>query len=283
MSNHILPQSARSESFYHKAIKRLIFKYISDNNKNILKKSSEKYINNRRADVYFKLNSSQEVVVEVQNSKITVKEIINRTEHYNKIGIFVLWILYGSGSCVASPKFPEDKKNVKISMVENFLHRMYGGRVYYVSINFYKDKTTISTPFALYFSHSSNKKNRKIFRAKYESYYIKNVNFTKIPSWNILCVNYNGYKLARFYDKSIKRVLKSQIIDYFHVNSKSCKSEKKLIKLIIAYFKHKYGEFLILKAFLELIKEKKIEFNHRIIKKKFRRNFDLNYNLKSSE
>lgn len=267
MSNILLNHNTKSESFCHKAIKRLIFKYISENNKNIEEKSLEKYVSNRRSDVYFRLNSGVEIVVEVQNSKITVKEIVNRTEHYNKNGIHVLWILYGKGACVASPKFPEDKKDVKISMAENFLHRMYSGRVYYVNINFYKDKTTISAPFALHFSFSSKKKNRKIFRVKYESYYIKNVNYAKISSWAICFVNYNGFKLARFYDRSVKRILKSQIINYFKIIPKNYKSNMKLVKLIIKHFKQKYGISLILNALVELFKEKKIETDLRVIKK----------------
>jgi competence CoiA-like predicted nuclease len=264
MSNLLSTHNAKSESFYHKVIKGLVFKYISENNKRVSEKSLEKYIDNRRADVYFRLKSGEQVVVEVQNSKIPVKEIIDRTKHYNKNGIYVLWILYGNGKCVASPKFPEDKRNVKISNVENFLHRMYGGRVYYVNINFYEEKTTVSTPFALYFSNSSNKKNRKIFRTKYESYYIKNANYTKISSWNLLCVEFNGFKLARFYDKNIKRVIKSQIISY---HKRIGIHEKKMLNSIIKHFKEKYGLFLILQALLELTKEKKIALNHRIIHK----------------
>ncbi len=267
MSNLLSTHNTKSESFYHKAIKRLFFKFISEYNKNVREKSLEKYINNRRADVYFRLNSGEQIVVEVQNSKISVKEIIDRTEHYNKMGIYVLWILYGNGSCVASPKYPQDKKNVKISPVENYLHKTYGGRVYYVNFNFYEDKTTISAPFALHFSDSLNKKNQKIFRTKYESYYIKNVNYTKIPSWNLLCVEFNEFKLARFYDKSIKRVIKNQIISFFKRNLKKETNQKKILNSIIKYFKQKYGLSLILQTLLELTKEKKIELNHRIINK----------------
>ncbi len=267
MSNLFSTHNAKSESFYHKAIKRLFLKFISENNKNVREKSLEKYINKRRADVYFRLNSGEQIVVEVQNSKITVKEIVARTNHYNKMGIYVLWILYGNGSCIASPKYPQDKKNIKISPAENFLHRMYGGRVYYVNFNFYEEKTTISAPFALHFSHSSNKKNRKIFRTKYDVYYIKNVNYTKIPSWNLLCVEFNEFKLARFYDKSIKRVIKSQIISFYKKNLKKETSQKKILNSIITGFKQKYGLSLILQTLLELTKEKKIELNHRIINK----------------
>ena len=267
MTNPFSTESARSESFYHKAIKRLIYTYISDNKKNVVEKSLEKYINSRRADVYFRLNSGEQIVVEVQNSNIPVKEIIERTKHYNTNGIYVLWILSGNGNCVASPKYPEDKKNVKISTVENFLHRMYGGRVYYVNINFYENKTTISTPFALHFSPSSNRKNRKRFKTKYGSYYIKNLNFSKIPSWNLLCVDFNEFKLARFYDKNIKRVIKSQIIIYYKRNLKKFPRKKKLLNSIIRLFKEKYGVFLILRAILELTKEMKIELNQIIIRK----------------
>ncbi|MFX0005963.1 MAG: competence protein CoiA family protein [Promethearchaeota archaeon] len=129
MTNLLSAYNAKSESFYHKAIKRLLLKFISESNKRIIEKSLEKYINNRRADVYFKLNSGEEIVIEVQSSKISVKEIIERTEHYNNAGIYVLWVLYGNGTCVASPKSAVDKKDIKISTVENFLFKMLGGRV----------------------------------------------------------------------------------------------------------------------------------------------------------
>jgi len=267
MVNLLSTHNGKAESFYHKAIKRLFFKYISENNSDITEKSLEKYINNRRADVFFKLKSGKQIVIEVQNSKITVKEIINRTEYYNNVGIYVLWILYGNGACVASPKLPEDKKNSKISTVENFLHRMFAGRVYYVNMNLYDEKVTISTPFALYFSPSSSKKNQKLFHTKYENYYIKNVNFARIPNWNLLCVNYNSFKIARFFDKNVKRELKDQISLYNKNKLNYSISKNKLFKLTIKHFKYKYGIPLIYKALLELIQEKKLIFNHRIVNK----------------
>ncbi len=78
--------------------------------------------------------------MEIQNSKITVKDIRQRTEYYNKKNIFGLWIFHGRGSCAASPKFPKDIKDVKISMAENFLHKMYFGRVYYTNLSFVNNK-----------------------------------------------------------------------------------------------------------------------------------------------
>ncbi|KKL88421.1 hypothetical protein LCGC14_1924850, partial [marine sediment metagenome] len=97
MKNKLLLESNKSESLYHKAIKQLIFKSATEKNNPIIEKSLEKHFGNRRADVYFKLKSGEEIVVEVQNSKITVKEIKQRTEDYNKKNIFVLWILHGMG------------------------------------------------------------------------------------------------------------------------------------------------------------------------------------------
>jgi hypothetical protein len=292
MSNLLSIYHRKSESFYHKAIKRLFYKYISENNRDIVEKSLEKYINNRRADVYFRFQSGKQIVIEIQNSKISIKEIISRTVYYNKENIYVLWILYGNGSCVGESKYPEDKMDIKISTVENFLHNMYGGRVYYVSMHSYEDKITISPPFALYFSLSSRKKNRKLVQSKYERFYIKNVNFAKIPSWNLLCVNYNNFKLARFYDKNVKRKLKNKIIvflkkkeieniDKTKADSKNVKNhnankvlnfkqykKKKLIKLILNNFNDKYGKSIIFQSLFELIKGKRIDLDKKFIVKK---------------
>ncbi|MFX0040137.1 MAG: competence protein CoiA family protein [Promethearchaeota archaeon] len=292
MSNILSIHNTKSESFYHKTIKRLFFKYISENNRGITEKSLEKYINNRRADVYFRFKSGEQIVIEIQNSKIPIKEIITRTEFYNNDGIYILWILYGDGACVASAKFPEDKRNIKISTLENFLHRMYGGRVYYVNLHFYNDKITISPPFALHFSLSSCKKYRKIFQTKYEKFYIKNVNYAKIPSWSLLCVNYNGFKLARFYDRSIKIILKKEIfmflkkkvnedldndrsdlknVQIYHgrrIIDLQYYKKKKLIKLILKHFNNTYGKYIIFQSIVELIQERKIDFDKKYVLKK---------------
>ena len=119
-----LIHETNSESFYHKAIKQMVFKFISQKSSNVIKSFTEKYFNNRRADVYFELSNGKKAVVEVQHSRISIKEIIERTEEYNNQNIYVLWILHGEGKCVASPKNPEHKKKLKISSVEKFLHKV---------------------------------------------------------------------------------------------------------------------------------------------------------------
>ena len=270
MIKDLIIEGTKSESIYHKAIKQLIFKSVSEKNSAIIEKSLEKHFDNRRADVYFKLKSGEEIVVEVQNSKITVKDIRQRTEDYNKKNIFVLWILHGRGSCAASPKFPKDIKDVKISMAENFLHKMYFGRVYYTNLSFVNNKTTVSSPFALHFSPSWKKKNRKMFHSHYDTFLIKNVNFVNILSWNLLTVNYNGFKLARFYDKNIKSILKENIFQYILYNLRNSQKHYKyrhLRKLVLNRFSYNYGRYLILDSFSDLIKDKHPDFEEKYILK----------------
>lgn len=276
MGNIVLELNKKSESFYHKAIKQLIYKFVSEANKNIVESCTEKYLKNRRADVFFKFKNGYEVVVEIQHSKISVNEISERTKEYNQKGIHVLWILHGKGKCVASPKFPEHKKNVKISSTEKFLHTMYGGRVYYVNVNNKENNFTVTYPFALHFSFS-DKKSKKSFRKNFEYYYIRNSNCTPIPNWNILCTNFKGIKIARFYDKNIKALLEYKILnfveDFTKRDPQDCRKYRKgknLIKLIINRFKNYYGKPLIIDC-ISLIKDK-IEINEKSIikfKKKY--------------
>jgi hypothetical protein len=284
-----------AESFSHKAIKQLILKYMAKNDSNIIKSSLEKYFQNRRADVYFKFRDGKEVVVEIQNSRISVKEIIDRTLDYNKKGMYVLWLLNGKGKIVNSPKMLCHMKDLKISPAEHFLHKIYGGRVYYVTLNKHNNKTTITPPFALHFS-PSKKNSTQIFKSKFDYYYIRNVNFVKIPNWKLLCVDYT-FKIARFYDKHALKILKFKILGFLQEilkrNCSNCQKRfkllrrctlsshcdfqpytgKKLIKIIIAYFGSKYGTPIILKALRQLSLVRKIDVKEKIIYKKFKKYF----------
>ncbi len=84
--------------------------------------SLEERIENRRADVFIKYLDGKRVAIEVQNSYIKVGDLIQRTKDYNKLGIYVLWILSGEGPCVASKKYSQNTKNVMINSLENYLH-----------------------------------------------------------------------------------------------------------------------------------------------------------------
>jgi len=259
--------STPAESYFHKTIKLLLYKHLYENDDSIVKRSLEKYFGNRYADVYFKLDTGKEVVVEVQNSKISVKEIIMRTKDYNVKGIFVLWMLYGEGKCVASSKRPIDDKLIKISLAENALHRIYGGRVYYVNLAICNNKAALRNPFALHFSKPIKKKLRGIFKTRYDSYFFRDSIFTQIPSWNILCTEFSGYKIARFYDKNLKTILREKIVNIYNKEKKARSKEKRIIKAMLEAFEKKYGRYMIYYVIIELANEFRIDFCRKIIDK----------------
>jgi competence CoiA-like predicted nuclease len=263
--------STPAESYSHRAIKLFLYKYFYENDKRIVKRSLEKYLGNRFADVYFRLKNGKEIAIEVQNSKISSKEIINRINDYNKQGVHVLWILYGEGNCVASPKHPINAKRVKISLVENTLHRIYGGRVYYVNLSFRNDKASLQKPFALHFSKPYKKKLRGVFKTRYNSYFFRDSIFTEIPNWTLLCTEFSGYKIARFYDKNLKSVLKEKIVKIYRKEKKARRNSKKIVQIILDTFEKKYGRYMIFYVIIELIDGNVIDFPRKIylkIKKK---------------
>ena len=274
--NYLIPKiESKSESFAHKVIKQLLYKKILENNSNISDASLEKYFESRRADVYFKLKSGQEVVIEIQNSPITSKEITARTKDYNNRGIYVLWILYGDGRCVGSPKNPKHVKNLKISPAEIRLHQLYRGRVYYVNIKYDKEKITATLPFGLHFTNSDNIA-PILFRKRFESFFIRNVNYTYIPSWNLLCTSSNNYKIARFYDRNAKSTLVESLRSFIKRTNlsrnqkiKNSKGTKKIFKVICLLYQDEYGKFFIIKALRQLIRNKEL-----ILKEKFLINYE---------
>ena len=183
-----------------------------------------------------------------------------------------MWILHGKGNCVASTKNPEHQKDVKISPVEKFLHKIYGGRVYYVNVNTYFHETTITFPFALHYSLSDKKSKRKVYRKNFEYFYYRNSNFSMIYNWKLLCVDYNGFKITRFYDKNIKLLLKNQIYNFIRFfikrypqNYDKKSKTKKLIKNIIKEFSYHYGNAIIIEC-IYLLKDK-IQLNEKYISK----------------
>ncbi|MHA1344242.1 MAG: competence protein CoiA family protein, partial [Promethearchaeota archaeon] len=213
MSKIVKKLNSTSESFEHKAIKQLFYKYFQKFNSNIKNISLEKYIYSRRADIYIKLKNGKEIVVEIQKSNISIKEINKRTRDYNERGIYILWILYGKGQVVGSPKSPKNEKNLKISSAEKYLHTIYGGRVYYVNINIKNNDLKITLPYALHFSLSDKYKSTP-YKANFRTYFIRDTYYSKIPSWNLLCIKFNDYRIARFFDRNVKINLQNQLIDF---------------------------------------------------------------------
>ncbi|MFX1456609.1 MAG: competence protein CoiA family protein [Promethearchaeota archaeon] len=272
--NYLLPKiESKSESFAHKIIKKLIYKKILENNPSIIDASLEKYFESRRADVYLKFDTGQEVAIEIQNSPITSKEITTRTKDYNRRGIYVLWVLYGDGRCVGAPKNPKHIKNVKISPAEMRLHQLYRGRVYYVTIKYEQEKITATLPFGLHFTNSDNIA-PILFRKRFESFFVRNVNYTYIPNWNILCTLYNNYRIARFYDRNAKSTLVENLRVFAKRNNlfrnqsfKKSKSTKKVFKVICSLFGDEYGKYFIINALQSLIRNKELILSEKYLTK----------------
>ncbi|MHA1274341.1 MAG: competence protein CoiA family protein [Promethearchaeota archaeon] len=263
--------STKNEGFYHKVMKQLIFKYISKSS-SISRIIKEKYIRSRRADVFIQLKSGEQIIVELQHSSITIKEIIERTEDYNKAGVYVLWILHAKGKCVAEPRSIRHKKHVRISPAENFLHKMYGGRVYY--IDFQNRNKKVTPPFALHFSYS-NRTRTGIFYKNFTRYYIRDQNYALIPNWNLFPTRFKNFKIARFYDNQVQNDLIMKISDFLKLylknkdvllNHNSRKYTKRIIKLIYKKFQKYYGKPLILSSLKQL--SNSFHFNTDIINKK---------------
>ena len=165
--------STPAESYSHKVIKQYLYNQIFESNPDIAERSLEKNIGKRYADVYFKFQTGKEMVIEVQHSQISVREIVQRTNDYNKQGMFILWILHGEGRCVAAPKDPVDSKGTKISMAESYLHKIYGGRVYYLNLKTRKGKLSSVDLFALHYVKPYKKSKRALFRGRYSSFYYR--------------------------------------------------------------------------------------------------------------
>ena len=150
-------KGSSSESRDHKAMKYILLNEITKHDLLIKEKTTEKYFGNRFADIYFRMRNGTKIAVEVQNSAISVNEIKNRMNDYNKKGVHVLWILNGEGKCCFAPKQLIDQTRVKISPAEIFIHRIYGGRVYYIKLKEKKKKISFFQVYGLHFSTTLEK------------------------------------------------------------------------------------------------------------------------------
>jgi competence CoiA-like predicted nuclease len=222
-----LPESLQrtsSESFSHKLIKHFLFIYLRKHNKNVLQSEKERYFGEHRADLYFKFKSGHQLVIEVQNSPISIAEIKKRNEFYSTLDIYVLWILYAKGKVAISSKPKIHQKCARISPAEHYLHHLYRGRVYYVNIKTYKRKTTITPPYALHFSYSKTFP-AKLIKKKFRHYFLRNINYVSLPNWNILFTRYQNTKVGRFYDKHYRRILASELREFIQTHTKvNCKN-----------------------------------------------------------
>jgi hypothetical protein len=82
-----------------------------------------------------------------------------------------------------------------------------------------------------------------------------------------VCTEFSGFKIARFYDKNLKIILKDRIVTYYLIKKNDLKKGKKLIKSIEKHFNKEFGKYMILNAIIELTNEKRIEISFKLIRK----------------
>ena len=263
LENFVLEESS-SESRIHKAMKYILLNEITKHNRIINEKTTEKYFGNRFADIYFEMKDRSEIVVEVQNSVISVNEIKNRMNDYNKNGVHVLWILNGDGKCCFSPKQPIDQTLAKMSPAEIFLHRIYGGRVYYVKLKETKKRISLLQVYGLHFSKTLEKKHRGMFKTQYGNFFIRDTHFIQIADLKLLLTDFSGYKIARFYDKNFRNQCELELSLYIQ-KFQLLEINKRALRKILKQYKSKFGTFIIFYSLLRLRDSKNCKINNKIL------------------
>ncbi|GAG05062.1 unnamed protein product, partial [marine sediment metagenome] len=84
---------------------------------------------------------------------------------------------------------------------------------------------------------------------------------------NIMCTEFAGFKIARFYDKNIKSLLKENILNFYKIEKKGGINDKKFVREVVRTFRKKYGLFLIYNSIVELYTKNKIGLSRKIVAK----------------
>ena len=111
----------KGESEAHRNCKQSIFEALKVS-PSITECELEKNFGRVVSDVFFVLDD-RKVAIEVQVSNLTMNRIIERTEAYNDLGIYVLWLPLFNRKLNEAPYAPKSW--------EKWLHATYFGRVYY--------------------------------------------------------------------------------------------------------------------------------------------------------
>ena len=250
------------ESIEHKTMKSFWYEKFPEFN--LIKTRKLEYkIGDQIIDVYFELHNRKKIAVECQNSQISSKKLVERTKNYTNKDIHVLWVFNGCGSFVSDEKNPRNEDGKGVLGVEKKAHNLYGGRVYYMNVS---GNTIIDPPFCLHFAPYFEHKTSDFNYLGYDKYY-KDKRSTvvgMIPSLKILCVEYKGYKLARFMDKHVSPSCTDQINnsirEYFYKNVAKKDIENGIlqipIKSLISSVEKRFGFFL---PYLILKKSRKIK------------------------
>lgn len=117
----VMCEYGRGESEQHRACKQAIYdalKYSPD----LTYCELEMSLGPVRPDIYFE-SGGVKCAIEVQISHLSMDKIISRTRHYDRLGIYVLWLALPDANLAGDIYSPKQW--------EKWLHATYYGRVYY--------------------------------------------------------------------------------------------------------------------------------------------------------
>lgn len=117
----VVCQYGQGESEFHRVCKQSIFDCLVQET-DVAACELEKDLGKVVPDIYFE-SGKVKVAIEVQISSLTMSKIIERTEEYNRLGIYVLWLPISDDALQTEMYAPKQW--------EKWLHAAYFGRVYY--------------------------------------------------------------------------------------------------------------------------------------------------------
>lgn len=274
------PDDFEPETIEHKKMKDYWYTIFPKFNE-VKSRHKEFWFEDQVADVYFELRDGKKVAIECQNSPITADKLIMRSKKYADKGIYVLWIFNGSGMCVSEVKKPCNIDKVRVLKEEKRVHNLYSGRIYYMNVI---GDEVHEEPYPIHFSpyFENQKLDTNIFgRDKYYKEF-QSATVGNMFSYKILCIDYNGYKLARFMDKNVSIACKDSLIVCLHEICLKQAEEKGLdanqelklpVNSVISLVQEEFGYFL---PYLILKRSKTIK------KRRFERLQDENYNIQDT-
>ena len=259
----------KSESFEHLRIKKFLSENLSQNNE-IKEIKEELALENRIADIYVKLASGKEIVIEIQHSKIIKEDLIRRTKDYTDMGYYTLWLLDGT----SHDRYPRIDE-VFASKAELFLHGIYKGRIYFLNASKFEGIT--SSVYPLHYTYLQEvRKSRdggySYFRRSPKS---RSVVPGILPSLELTTFRNSGFKLARFTDQNVKeqcliiisKALENQaeVLEALEEVGKDLSPKEKLLTFVISEYESIFGFHLIYNTLRQLKAIEKPDFSHLLI------------------
>jgi len=239
---------------YSETIDHLLIKnFLTDNiplENDVKKIDQEIKIGNRIADIYIELTNGRRIVIEIQHSRISKADLIQRTKEYNEQGAHVLWILDGTGPY---DRKPQNEPQVHISGTEKELQLLNKGSVYYINAS----AEGIQSPvYALHFTPFIQKKT-SMFGAEYYTQLKvkKSVVYSDISSLKLSLFQHKWLKLAKFSNMDAKTKCTNDVRRFLNgfiaYREQKPKEAKKTfpngihLGILIKKFQEKYGLFLL--------------------------------------